>query len=178
MPRKPAAKKTTTKAAKPTKDQINKLFNRLAETAASEAQHPVQRRSPEELLYDKNDLTPYKKHQAWPGKSYFLVGNSYNTEPKVRDTAHATRRTACIAMIIERGRDNVKCSSVQEALAFEGFAETLSRFEYDWLRKQPPSTLIGPAYDQKGNLVPEAFAVWRYEESFKSAPKKKALAVR
>jgi hypothetical protein len=51
--------------------------------------------------------------------------------------------------------------TLRDALANERFVATLSRFEADWLKREPDSTLIGPAYDEQGNLLSESFAVWR-----------------
>ena len=109
----------------------------------------------------ESKLYPYKQNQAWPGRRYELIGNSFNLDSRVVDTASDTRRSACIAIVLSRGRDNRKCLSVEDAFTYKGFLECLSRFEYDWLVKEPPSTLIGPAYDQNGSLLTESFAVWR-----------------
>lgn len=107
------------------------------------------------------DLEPYKSNQAWPGRRYALVGNSYCVETRLIQGNQELKRTACIAVVLERGRQNRKCVSVEDALEYPGFRECLSRFELDWLGRQPASTLIGPAYDPAGHLVPHAFAVWR-----------------
>lgn len=107
------------------------------------------------------DLEPYKSNQAWPGRRYSLVGNSYCVETRLIHGNQELKRTACIAVVLERGRQNRKCVSVEDALDYPGFRECLSRFELDWLGRQPASTLIGPAYDPAGHLVPHAFAVWR-----------------
>ena len=110
---------------------------------------------------DHGELDPYKSHQAWPGRRYKLVGNSFNVESKLIDVKRGPRRKACIGVVLEKGRGNCKCVSIEDALKYQGFVEILSRFEYDWLSKQPPSTLIGPAYNKDGNLLTESFAVWR-----------------
>lgn len=158
------------------KQEVERLFSKLNENVpkANEAE----RREPEELLHTKSNLTPYKHNQAWPGRNYFLVGNSYNVDRRLVDTKYATRRTACIAVVLERGRDNRKCVSIEDALTFSGFMECLSRFELAWLSKEPGSTLIGPAFDYNGELIPEAFAVWRREETFHTTRRKKQLALR
>lgn len=126
------------------------------------------------------NLDHYKTNHAWPGRKYVLVGNSYAVDRKIRDTKYETRRTACIAMIIERGKGNRHCLSVEDALGYPGFVESLSRFEFDWLRRQPPSTLIGPAYSSNGDLIPNSFAVWKreveYTKSTSTKRKKRQLA--
>jgi|AGTN01.1.fsa_nt_gi hypothetical protein len=118
-------------------------------------------RTPKELLNIHGNLDPYKRNQAWPGRKYLLIGNSFRVDNKIIATTDATKRTACIAVVLERGRNNRRCVSVEDAFANPGFVEALSRFEFDWLRRQPPSTLIGPAFDEDGNLIPEAFSVWQ-----------------
>jgi len=126
-------------------------------------------RLPHQLLREGMNLHPYKSNRAWPGRTYILVGNSFNLDKNAVATTGDTsdiKRSATIAMLIEKGRDNAKCVSVEDAFAFEGFTECLSRFEFDWLKKQHPSTLIGPAFDYNGNLIPLSFAVWRRETSF------------
>lgn len=128
--------------------------------------HSQALRLPQELLREGMNLHPYKNNQAWPGRTYILVGNSFNLDKNVVATTSDTKRSATIAMVLEKGRNNRKCVSIEDAFGVEGFAECLSRFEFDWLKKQPPSTLIGPAYDQNGKLIPLSFAVWRREASF------------
>lgn len=143
-------------------EDINALLTNLNKTVDQS------QRRPEEVLYTRDNLSPFKSNQAWPGRDYILVGNSYNVERRIIDTTCATRRIACIAVVLERGRTNRKCVSIEDAFTVPGFVECLSRFEYEWLKKQPPSTLIGPAYDQDGNFVKESFAVWRRESAYKA----------
>lgn len=129
-------------------------------------QHAQGLRLPHQLLREGMNLSPYKNNQAWPGRTYILVGNSFNLDKNVVATTSDTKRSATIAMVLEKGRNNRKCVSIEDAFAVEGFSECLSRFEFDWLKKQPPSTLIGPAFDQNGKHIPLSFAVWRREASF------------
>lgn len=113
-------------------------------------------------LQRRLDLAPYKSSQAWPGKTFLLVGNSYNAEKRVRGSAK--RRSSAITALLEKSHGAYgkrHCLTLREALANERFVATLSRFEADWLRREPDSTLIGPAYDEQGNLLNESFAVWR-----------------
>lgn len=112
------------------------------------------------------DLTPYKQASAWPGRTYLLVGNSYNVEVRFADSRnYDVKRRASIAMMFESKTHNRNrgCVALGDALRNQGFVEVLSRFEFDWLRRMPGETLIGPAYDRYGNLIPQAFAVWRVE---------------
>ncbi len=119
---------------------------------------------PFDLLREGMNLNPYKKNQAWPGRNYVLIGNSFNVEKNFVATTNDTKRSATIAMVLEKGRNNRKCVSIEDAFKVEGFSECLSRFEFDWLKKQPPSTLIGPAFNDRGILIPLSFAVWRRTE--------------
>ncbi|MBX3076253.1 hypothetical protein KF707_02270 [Candidatus Obscuribacterales bacterium] len=157
--------------------EIEKLIENMKD-ALSSNEEVSNRKSPEELLYTRDSLKSFKTNQAWPGRNYILVGNSYNVEKRVIDTSGATRRTACIAVVLERGRSNRRCVSIEEALKVPGFVECLSRFEYEWLKKQPPSTLLGPAFDNDGNLVQESFAVWRREETYRTHSRKPVLSGR
>ncbi len=113
-------------------------------------------------LQRRLDLAPYKSSQAWPGKTFLLVGNSYNAEKRARGSAK--KRAAAIAAMLEESHGvhgKRHCLTLRDALANERFVATLSRFEADWLKREPDSTLIGPAYDEQGNLLSESFAVWR-----------------
>jgi hypothetical protein len=157
--------------------EIEKLLSNMKETVSTKEVVST-RKSPEELLYTRDSLRSFKTNQAWPGRDYILVGNSFNVERRIIDTNCATRRTACIAVVLERGRNNRKCVSIEEAMKVPGFVECLSRFEYEWLKKQPPSTLLGPAFDADGNLVRESFAVWRREETYRSSVKRTVLSGR
>lgn len=111
------------------------------------------------------NLCSYKVNQSWPGRAYLLVGNSHNPEKKIQSVRQSRRRAACIALMLEHGRNNRNCLSVQDALQMDGFRECLSRFEFDWLRREAASTLLGPAYNERGELLPQCFAVWRREEA-------------
>jgi hypothetical protein len=82
-------------------------------------------------------------------------------EGKVTVKAKTTKRSGSIALLLEQG--NRHCVGVEEALCHSGFVESLSRFEFDWLRREPPSSLIGQAYDEQGKLLPHSFAVWRVD---------------
>lgn len=128
-------------------------------------------RLPHQLLREQMNLNPYKSNQAWPGRTYILIGNSFNLEKNVVATTSDTKRSASIAMVLEKGKNNRKCVSVEDAFLHEGFVECLSRFEFDWLKKQPPSTLLGPAYDEHGKLITMAFAVWRRDVDHKEITK-------
>lgn len=148
----------------PSHEESKRLLVRLTRIA-SEINSDEQARSDERYMQLMNhiDVTPYKKTAAWPGKSYLLVGNSFNTEVTFRGAQETTRRAACIAVAVRRGAGRRNCVTLEEALADDGFTSVLSRFEKQWLAKLPETTLIGPAYDEKGNLIAQAFAVWRKE---------------
>lgn len=148
----------------PSKEESKRLLVRLTRIA-SEVNETEQARADEryQQLLNHIDITPYKKTAAWPGKSYLLVGNSFNTDSSFQSPVETTRRAACIAVLVSKGSGNRNCVSVHDALDDEGFISVLSRFEKQWLYKLPDTTLIGPAYDDKGRLIAQAFAVWRKE---------------
>ena len=152
----------------PHQTEIKKLLLNLNASANSGATYGttderdfVAPRTPGELLTLHGNTGPYKANQAWPGRKYLLIGNSFRVDNKIVATTDATKRTACIAVVLEKGRNNRRCVSVEDAFSSRGFVECLSRFEFDWLRRQPPSTLIGPAFNEDGDLIPEAFSVWQ-----------------
>lgn len=142
-------------------EKVERFLNRLKGSTNS---YPSEALDQYTYSFDQPGVEPYKNNQSWPGRKYSLVGNSFNLESRILDINSDTKRTACIAVVIEKGKNNCNCVSIEDALAYEGFYEILSRFEYDWLSKQPPSTLIGPAYDEKGVLIPNSFSVWRREK--------------
>lgn len=119
----------------------------------------------EDSLRRHMDLTPYKQASVWPGRNYLLVGNSYNVETRLAGRTYDVKRRASIAMMFESKdhKRNRGCVTLADALRNQGFIEVMSRFEFDWLRRMPDETLIGPAYDRYGNLIPQAFSVWRPE---------------
>ena len=148
----------------PSNEESNRLLVRLS-CIASEVNDAEAQRAHEryQQLLNHIDITPYKKTAAWPGKSYLLVGNSFNMDISIQAPVEETRRAACIALLVSRNSENRNCASLGEALCDEGFASILSRFEKQWLAKMPLTSQIGPAYDDKGKLIPQAFAVWRKE---------------
>lgn len=140
-----------------------------ADTHNSVGNSPAPCKSPEELLYSKDSLCAFKANQAWPGRNYSLVGEAHTIERRTIDTISATRRAACINHLLQRGRNNQQCVTIEEALTVPGFVSCLSRVEYAWLKKQLPATLIGPSFNQDGQLIAESFAVWRRDDVCKAA---------
>lgn len=110
-----------------------------------------------------SDLKPYIDHQLWPGKNYLLAGHSYFSQYRIIGTDLETRRAGFIAVLCEHG-DRHHCIELSEVLRAEGFDELLDEDEKHWLASLPIDTLIGPAYDPKGNRIPTAFAIWRAVE--------------
>lgn len=146
------------------KDEVNKLLSNMKSSASG-----------------ARDLTNYKDNQAWPGRKYMLVGNSFHVGEgaPTGNSKEGRRRKAAIAAVLSGGRygkENLPLASVEEALKNEEYRSSLSRFEYDWLKRQPPSTMIGPAYDEKGKLLPSSFAVWRLEPVYAEPDKAPAKA--
>ena len=137
------------------KDDVNKLLGNL-KSSAETANAPA--------IYTREvNLSYYKENHAWPGRNYIYIGNSFNIKKKIQspNSRESRKRAACIAMMLEKGKGNRNCLSIGEALQHEGFKECLSRFEYDWLVREAHETLLGPAYNDKGELLPLAFTVWR-----------------
>jgi hypothetical protein len=156
-------------------EDVNKLLTNMKGSAAK-AQSPQKPRQntaapsvKPDALHRYIDLTPYKEHQGWPGRGYLLVGNSYNMERKINEKNKKTKRNANIALLLEQGKNNRHCVTVEDALCHAGFVEALSRFEFDWLRREPPSSLVGPAYDEQGKLLSSSFAVWRVDTVYSKA---------
>lgn len=148
----------------PSKEDSNRLLVKLTRIASDNNQREEARSNERyQQLLNHIDITPYKKTAAWPGKSFLLVGNSFNTDPNSQTQKQRRRRSGCIAVLVSRGTGNRNCVSLADALRDEEFMSVLSRFERQWLAKLPDTTLIGPAYDDKGKLIPQAFAVWRKE---------------
>lgn len=146
----------------PRKQEVNKLLSNMK--TAGRANAPAKGAGKGlklDALKRRIDLSYYKEHQAWPGRSYLLVGNSFNAEKKLRSGRKDSKRAGSIAMVLEKGRGNRHCVTVEEAMTDADFVANLSRFEFDWLRREAGDSLIGPAYDARGRLVPHSFAVWR-----------------
>ncbi len=149
----------------PSKDESKRLLVTLTRIASEADEADGKRRMDERYkqLLNHIDITPFKETSAWPGKSFLLVGNSFNTDPSLQTTKEKRRRSGCIAVLVKKGKENRNCVRLAEALGDEGFVSVLSRFEKQWLAKLPDTTLIGPAYNDKGKLIAHAFAVWRKE---------------
>ncbi len=148
----------------PSKEDSNRLLVKLTRIASDNDEREEARSNERyQQLLNHIDITPYKKTAAWPGKSFLLVGNSFNTDASFQKTKEKRRRSGCIAVLVSKGTGNRNCVSLRDALQDEGFTSVLSRFEKQWLAKLPETTLIGPAYNDKGKLIPHAFAVWRKE---------------
>jgi|GEM_PF-692491 len=115
-------------------------------------------------LHRNLDLSAYKAHKAWPGNGYVIVGNSYNMERY--DSAYNKKRAKNVTRLFElhQGKHYV---SVEDALCYAPFVDTLSRFEFDWLRREHRTSQVGLAYDEQGKLLPANFAVWRSEHHYR-----------
>ena len=162
-------------------DDVNRLLTNMKGQAAKakgpkSGDYKQGHASNADALHRYVDLTPYKEHQGWPGRGYLLVGNSYRVEGRVSENSKSSKRAGYIAVMLEQGKGNRHYVSVEDALCHAGFVESLSRFEFDWLRREAPNSLIGPAYSEDGKLVPNSFAVWRAEVTqTKSAHQPKQL---
>lgn len=152
--------------------EVNRLLvklSRVTEEGEGPSQHDQERYA---KLLRQIDLTSHMENASWPGRSYILVGNSFNVEPTLKNLK--MKRAACIALMLQQGRHNRNCVPVREALEDQGFVEVLSRFERDWLRRIPETSLLSAAYDLDGSLIAQAFAVWRKELALEAQPKQLA----
>jgi hypothetical protein len=127
-------------------------------------------------LLPELDTAPYKLTGTWPGKNFMLLGHSFNLEATLSSSCvTTTKRTASLAIMFEQARESRRCIYLADALGHQSFLETLSRFETDWLRRMPPDTVIGPAYNLKNDLIGEAFAVWRSIDAIRQFKTEKVL---
>ncbi|HNB23254.1 MAG TPA: hypothetical protein PKZ32_12565 [Candidatus Melainabacteria bacterium] len=148
----------------PAKEDSNRLLVKLTRIAAeNDEREEARARERYNQLLNHIDITPYKRTSAWPGKNYLLVGNSYNTDLSFQEPVERTRRAANIAGLFGNGETRRNWIPLAEALEDVGFASVLSRFEREWLLRMPETAVVGPAYDNNGNLIARAFAVWRRE---------------
>jgi hypothetical protein len=106
-------------------------------------------------------LAPYMQSKTWPGKEFMYIGHSQNLEHPLVGTEIHVQRSTCLALLFEAKGNKNYCVRVDDALKFNGFRDVLSRFEADMLRKMPPHTMIGPAYNENGELMATTFTVWR-----------------
>ncbi len=106
-------------------------------------------------------IGPYLRNKAWPGRNYVYMGHSQNLDHTLLGTNWELERRTCLSLLFEAKGDENYCVYIEDALAFEGFFDGLSRFEKELVQKLPARTLIGPAYDRIGNKVSLAFTIWR-----------------
>lgn len=137
--------------------EVNELLHKMTRTAdRGKPSLSIETRRQSELM-------PYMAANVWPGRNFQLVGNSFNAEEHSSTRQFQLRRGACIAMMLMQGKETRRCVYLHEAMNNEGFIEVLSRFEIDWLKRLPLNTVIGPAYDGNGELLSQAFSVWRLQ---------------
>lgn len=161
----------------PSKEDSNRLLVKLTRIAdENDEREEARARERYTQLLNHIDVTPYKKTDAWPGKSYLLVGNSYNMDLSYQEPTERSRRASCIALLLNTREGRRNCIPVADALSDVGFTSVLSRFEREWLSRMPDTALIGPAYDNQGNLIPRAFAVWRREMATEREREKQLVA--
>lgn len=160
--------------------EVNSLMPRLTDTAEMHKQRWKSGAGGlNHNLLPEVDTAPYKLTGTWPGKNFMLVGNSFNLEARVSNTLMAiTKRSASLAIMFEQARDTRRCVYLADVLSSQPFLEVLSRFELDWLRRMPPGTVIGPAYNIQGELIGEAFAVWRFTDVMRQFKEKVLVGTR
>jgi hypothetical protein len=110
------------------------------------------------------DLTPFKRAEVWPGSGTFcLLGNSFDVAVTVFGSEAYKRRASSIKILLSKGKNSLSFVTVRDALSDIKFKGALSRFERDWLGRMKEDTLLGPAYDERGELIEIAFSVWRHD---------------
>ncbi len=145
-----------------------KLINKMKESTSPAAQKPeaeTERWERRRASLPQPDFTYYKKYHAYPGKEYLFVGHSYNVEGNVAGKVAGnvqSKRSAAIAGLFTHNKGS-QWVGVKAAFDNKNFYEMLSRFERDWLQRLPETALVGPAVDEKGNMIPQSFTVWRKE---------------
>lgn len=142
----------------------------LLKLAVSADQHSETRQNNIRRQATPCDIAPYIAANVWPGRNFALVGNSFYVERNVAGHQFAMKRAACIAMMLEQAKHTRRCVYLSDALQNEGFLEVLSRFERDWLSRLAPGTVIGPAYNARGELLGQSFSVWRADVSLVLTP--------
>ena len=113
-------------------------------------------RSREEL-----NLTPYVQNKVWPGKNYIYIGHSSNLEHRLVETSTDKNRKTTLSLLFEAKGNEHYCVSVEQAFAFEGFPEVLSRFEKDLLLRLPEGTMISPTFNNEGERLHSSFTIWQ-----------------
>jgi len=140
----------------PEKNNIQDFLGRM-ESSANEYNRTWESMDARQQLH----LAHYKKWKNWPGSAYMYVGYSENLDNKILGTEQRLKRNTCVDLLFEAKGNAHNCVRLDVAMNFEGFAETLSRFEKDLLCRLPAETLLGPSYDCNGSRVPGAFTIWR-----------------
>lgn len=106
-------------------------------------------------------LAPYIQHGVWPGENFVYLGHSSNLEHRLLGTEAEFQRKTTMALLFEARGNASYCVRLEEAIKFEGFLETLSRFERQLLTQLPPETLLGPSYAANGSLIESSFTIWK-----------------
>lgn len=128
-------------------------------------------------LRHQNCARVHKVLGTCPGEDYIFVGNSYNLENSLVGTELAARRISIIAMMMERRGNRNRCVHVDEAFAYEGFPEVLSRFEFDMLSRLGNEFVLGPAFDRAGSPLPAAFCIWRATSPVRQGGRERELVL-
>lgn len=137
------------------KKDVKAFLGRLGSTLdAKESGQALRNR--EEL-----NLTPCVQNKVWPGKNYLYIGQSSNLNNRLLGTELDKNRKTCLSLLFEAKGNYNYCVAVNEAFAFEGFQDVLSRFERDLLMRLPEGTMIGPSYDMNGELMHSSFTIWQ-----------------
>lgn len=135
------------------KKDVEAFLGRLESTAESSKEALKSR---EEL-----NIAPYAQRNAWPGEAYVYIGHSSNLDNRLIGTEKDHQRKTCLALLFETKSDKHFCVSLEQAFAFGGFSQILSRFERDFLTRMPEGTIIGPAYSQSGEQLHSSFTIWQ-----------------
>lgn len=140
----------------PGKEEVRILLNELGNQVRESSED-----KPLEPVIAERSLTFYKRHGAFPGDGFTLVGYSCNVEYRLLGTESEARRKACITLMLERKGSSSQCMRLFDAFEFDGFLDILGDLEQNRLKQLPEETYIGPAFDRWGNRIRSAFAVWQ-----------------
>lgn len=135
--------------------KVNEFMGKLENTTPAPKRSNNEKLNLSDILGRPINYTYYKSNNTYPGEKYLLVGTSYNVE--INSTKALKTRINAIATLLSSHNS----LPVSKALKNPQFYDTLSHFERDWLDRTKETTMITKAYTENGNVVPEAFAVWR-----------------
>jgi|688.fasta_scaffold783330_1 hypothetical protein len=116
-----------------------------------------------EALNSRQELhiANYMQSRTCPGPQYLYVGSSENLDSTPTGIEKRLQRNICLNLLFEAKGNEHHCVRLDLAMNFAGFAEGLSRFEKDFLKRMPAETMLGPSCDENGSRISGAFTIWK-----------------